>query len=267
MERISHAGPLACITGIVLVLSCHTAEGQCDSTVNGGARGGDVTGAIGVFAPLFFPKVFLDTYRLKEYIRGDEFRKVRQRYGDLCSVDFIFEQALSLSWGNRYEALFIMLFATMDHKNFGLKLPVIGSLLWLPLTAEFDEDFRSRLAALPSRLYGDTPRGRAGDRDKLQHFFGSAFLAYLLESRDAADRVGNFIEWGEDLFVVGGVNDPRDLRADRQGAEFAMHLLEDGDALPSGYFESSPTERLSSVPAACVPHPLPDSITFLMEER
>ncbi len=190
--------------------------------------------ALSFFAPFFLPKIFQDTYRLKEYVLSDDFATFRRTYGDVYAIDAIFDQAMRFAWNNVPEALLISFVSTMDHDKFGVRLPLIGPLLWVPLTSEFRDEFRRRLSALPSRLYPDTPP--EGDRDKLQHFFGSALITYLTESREAGDRVGFFIEWGEDRFIVGGVMDERDMRANRQGQEFGLRLLDDASTRPSEFF-------------------------------
>lgn len=191
--------------------------------------------ALSFFAPIFIPKLLQDEYRLKEYICGEEFVRFRHVYGDPQAVDAIFDRALHLCWNNTGEALLICLLSTMDHRSFGLRLPVIGDLIWFPLTSEFPDEFQVRLHALPTRLYSDTPPGTVGDRDKLQHFFGAAYVALLTESRESAERTGEFIEWGEEEFIVGGVNDWRDLRADWQGGLFGIGLLRNTELRPSSF--------------------------------
>jgi hypothetical protein len=193
-------------------------------------------------SPLLIPKLIGDGATMKDYVRSPEFAALKARVGDRRSVDFLFRRSLKVAWDNTAEGLLLMFVATMDHRAFGLKAPLIGNAVWVPLTSEFESDFRARVTALPRGLYPDTPPGISGDRDKLQHFFGSAFLTYVTESDAAAARVGNFIEWGEDLFIVGGVNDPRDARANAEGRRFAFALMSDPDALPSGFFGSVPTE-------------------------
>jgi hypothetical protein len=208
-------------------------------------------------APFLLPKIVADGYRLKEFIRSEEFAGIRSAAGDRRAVDAIFDRAMTLSWNNVHEALLITFFGVMDHKKFGVRMPLLGEFLWVPLTSEFEEDFRARVRALPSRLYDDTPQGAYGDRDKLQHFFGSALLSYVTGSAAAAERVGYFIEWGEDLFIVGGVYDERDLRANRQGQEFARSLSEDDAVNPSTFFVATPVPAPGSRPRRAVP---PDSI-------
>jgi len=193
----------------------------------------EIPGIVRALAPLLIPKVLGDCWQLKEYLRSEEFAGVRHSYGDLFAVDLIYDRALRLAWNNEYEALLIAAIATMDHRRVGLQLPLLGPLVWFPLTSEFPEEFDARVDALPSHLYPDTPPGRMGDRDKLQHFFGSAFLAYTFETNSAPERIGDFIEWGEERFVIEGVNDERDQRANFQGRLFGLRLLEDDTAQPS----------------------------------
>jgi hypothetical protein len=195
-----------------------------------------IPGFVSMLSPLIVPKVFSDCYQLREYVCSDEFASARRSCGDLHAVDLIFDRAMRLCWNNIGEALLVTTFAVMDHRRFGVSVPPLGALLWFPLSSEFPEDFRRRIRALPRFLYPDTPPGQAGDRDKLQHFFGSAFLTVLTGSEEAADRFGLFIEWGEERFIVGGVNDPRDVRANRQGQRFALRLMSDEDARPSAVF-------------------------------
>ena len=193
----------------------------------------DIPGILTFLSPLLLPKVIQDEARLKEYIRSGELSADRGTYSDLYGVDLIFDRAVRLSWNNLFEALFISFVSVLDHDRFGIRLPIVGILLWFPLTSEFHEEYLERINALPRRLYSDSPRNAPGDRDKLQHFFGSALLAYLTESDNSAERIGNFIEWGEDKFIVDGVFDERDVRANRDGQRFGIGLLSTPDLRPS----------------------------------
>lgn len=195
--------------------------------------------AVRFFAPFVFPKIIQDGCRLKEFIVSDELAEIRRQRGDASAVDAIFDRAVDLSWGNHYEALLIAFVATMDHRRFGMKLPLFGPLLWAPLTSEFPDEFQQRLQSLPSRIYSDTPP--AGDRDKLQHFFGAAFLTYTFESPEVAERFGTFVELGEDAFIVDGALDERDFRANIQGGQFGLRLLEDESARPSMFLNPART--------------------------
>jgi hypothetical protein len=221
--------------------------------------------AVSFFAPLFFPKILQDEYRLKEYICSEEFASFRHTYGDLNAVDAIFDRAMKLSWNNIYEALLLSFVCTLEHRNFGVKLPLFGPLIWVPLTSEFQDEFDRRVSALPTMIYDDTPPGIAGDRDKLQHFFGSAFLSHGTESRDATQRVGMFIEWGEDKFVVDGSLDQRDIRANVQGQSFGLWLLGDMSVLPSKFLVKKTQADWGE--RGCVPGELQNSESVFLEAR
>jgi hypothetical protein len=190
----------------------------------------DIAGALSV---ILIPKIFADVTALRDFIRSDGFAAVRREHGDLRAVDSLFEESCRLCWGNLGEALYVATMATMDHRRVGVRIQSLGPLLWLPLTSEFEDEYEARIARLPSALYPDSPTGPAGDRDKLQHFFGSAFLTFFSESVETADEAGRFVEWGEGAFIVDGLSDDRDLRADRHGQDFGLRLRADPSARPS----------------------------------
>lgn len=175
---------------------------------------------------------------LKSYVRSKRYRALRELYGDLRAVDALYIRALRLTRGNRGMALFYCTVATMDHRLVGIRIPFFKT--YLPLTSESFKEFTRRTRNLPTHFYPDSPPHRFGDRDKLQHFFGSAFIANVFESRGAAERTGFFIEWGEEAFIVDGAYDKRDMRANRQGREFGLALLRTSDLssiLPSHFLK------------------------------
>jgi hypothetical protein len=186
---------------------------------------------------LIFPRGIKDTWRLKRYIRSERFGYVKSRVGDTRAIDAIFQRALEISHEDVSEALFISALATMEHKEVGVRLPVIKLPVYFPLTSESDSVFRYRVSQLPSHFYIDSPPGEYGDKDKLQHFFGSAFLAYSCRSRGVANLIGDFIEWGEDEFIIDGAYDPRDRRANHEGQELGLTLGDRVDALPSEFLQ------------------------------
>ncbi len=195
----------------------------------------DMPEGISFFAPFIIPKILQDEYHLKQYIQSGEFASFRMTYGDVNAVDAIFDEALRLCWGNAYEALFISLLATMEHRRVNVRLPVIGIIVPLPLTSEFEDEFQRRVNSLPTRLYPDSPPTPYGDKDKLQHLFGSALATYASESGETADALGNFIESKESAYVPGEVVDTRDVRTNRQGQAFALALLADKQVRPSEF--------------------------------
>jgi len=183
----------------------------------------------------YFPPFFIQHgLELKSFLRSRTFGLLRRRLGDLRALDALYVRSMQLTNNNTAVALLLSTIASFDHRVVGLKIPVFQ--FFFPLSDESQEDFDRRVRSLPSRIYPDSPAGDAGDRDKLQHFFGSAFLTAVFESEGGADRAGLFVEEGEEAFIVGGVNDERDLRADRDGRRFGKALLGNTHRLPSEFF-------------------------------
>ena len=106
-------------------------------------------------------------------------------------------------------------------------------MLTLPLTLESIDQFRMRYGNLPSRVFSDSADTVSNDKDKLQHFFGSAYLAFTEGGDNIAEHIGDWIERGEESFVVGGRDDVRDRKANALGQEFGLMLLDDEYAVPS----------------------------------
>ncbi len=188
----------------------------------------------------FTPQIITDTKSIRDYIRDDRFQTLRLRCGEIRAVDGIYLKALKISEYDIGRALFLSLMAVLEHQKVDIKMPVLSSVT-LPMTFEEDSLFKARLLHLPSRLYPDTPP--EGDRDKLQHFFASAYLSYATDSPDLARTSGNFVEWGEARFVVGGADDPRDKRSNKQGEAFGRDLLVVKTLLPSDYLRIPTRDR------------------------
>ena len=176
------------------------------------------------------PAIFRDEALLKRYLRDDRFYDLRKRYDDTLAVDAIYDRAMLIADGDIEHALMISTAAVMDHHKLGLHLPLLGAV-WFPLTFESDSLFRRRRTHLPKRVLDDKPR--ASDKDKLQHFFGSAYFAYSTHSDAFAKWIGDLMEKGEDTFVLGGRDDVRDRLANERGRTFGLRLLHDPTLLPS----------------------------------
>ena len=180
----------------------------------------------------FTPDLVKETRQIREYVRDARFSTLMKLCGEARAVDAIYLKALKIAEHNVARGLFLALMGTLEHREVNFKVPLLG-VLDVPLTFESDSMFTMRFRNLPSRLYSDSPP--EGDRDKLQHFFASAYLAFASESRGVAQTGGNLVEWGEAQFVVGGVDDPRDRRANRHGERFGHDLLTVRTLLPSDF--------------------------------
>ena len=191
--------------------------------------------SIGTFlSETFTPKLILDTKKIRLYIRDPRFKELTLRCGELRAVDGIYLKALKIADYDIARGLFLSMMGVLEHQSVEFKIPVLGAL-GVPLTFEEDSLFQCRKNNLPSRIYSDTPP--EGDKDKLQHFFASAYLAYASDSPELAKQSGNFVEWGESKFVVGGADDPRDKRANKHGEAFGRDLLVVKTLLPSDYLQ------------------------------
>lgn len=216
-------------------------QGQCDGTRGPDGltwdydedddRGFSIGAVLG---DLFTPQLIKDTRSIRGYIRDPRFKRLLDRCGDMRAVDGIYLKALKIAEYSIPRALFLSMVATIEHQNIDVRLPLVGAV-GLPLTFEDDSLFTARLMNVPSRIYEDTPPEAHGDKDKLQHFFGSAYLSYVSESPEFARTTGNVVEWGEAEMVVGGVDDMRDKRANKQGETFGHDLLFVKTLLPSDY--------------------------------
>ena len=180
----------------------------------------------------FLPPFLRDELLLKKYIRDEKFLQLRLHYTDTVAVDAMYLRALAIAEGNIGHALFIAMLATMDHFRLGIKVPLLGTLR-VPLTTETLEEFRIRRSHLPRRVLPDSIGKKRNDKDKLQHFFGSALLAYDENSKQLTTFIGNQMEIIEDAIVVGGENDVRDKLANALGRDFGLRLLNGDDVLPS----------------------------------
>jgi len=181
----------------------------------------------------FLPPVFRDESTLKRYIRDPRFQQLRRACSDTLAVDAIFARAFEIADGTMSHALLVAALATFDHFQLGIKIPLLGAI-YLPLTiVESRKEFAERYTHLPRHVLPDVEGRRKRDRDKLQHFFGSAYLTYIFNSKAIANFFGDFVEWGEPLFIVGGDNDERDKFANHLGQEFGMRLLDGEEVMPS----------------------------------
>lgn len=178
------------------------------------------------------PKPVRTSALVQEYVRDSVFLHLRREYGDAAAIDGIYREALFLTEGRAAAALLAAAGGVIEHFKLGLRIPVLG-VLNLPLTLESIGEFRLRYNNLPSSVLRDSAARSANDRDKLQHFFGSAYLAFVGRSDVLAECLGNGIEVSEESFVVGGRDDIRDRLANALGRRFGLLLLDDPAAMPS----------------------------------
>ncbi|HEX9253571.1 MAG TPA: hypothetical protein VF870_15100 [Ignavibacteriaceae bacterium] len=173
---------------------------------------------------------------ISSYIATDHFSKLKNDIGDVSAADSIFVEAINFTHGNVSEALLALMLATVPYREVPVQIPLINSILNYPLTSADEETFLKKNNNLPRNLFFDTPQNNYGDKDKLAHFFGSAFLSYESNFFDLGKLIGYFVEAFEESFKVQSSVDIRDLDVNDYGRLFGDLLKENNNLLPSQIF-------------------------------
>ena len=173
---------------------------------------------------------------ISEYIASERLVEIRNISGDLTAIDSIFLEALKFTNENYSDALLALMFATVPYREVPIQIPLIKSIVLYPLTSADQEIFLKKNENLPRYLFFDTPRNGYGDKDKLAHFFGSAFLSYESSIFDLGKLIGYFVEAFEESFKVQSTVDLRDLDVNEYGRLFGNLLKENNKLLPSQIF-------------------------------
>ncbi len=173
---------------------------------------------------------------ISEYIASEKFIHLSNKIGDVSAADSIFLVATNFTNGNISDALLALMFATVPYREVPIQIPLINSIVNYPLTSAEEEIFLTKNKNLPRYLFFDTPQNNYGDKDKLAHFFGSAFLSYESHLFDMGKLIGYFVEAFEENFKVQSSVDLRDLDVNDFGRLFGTLLKENKELLPSQIF-------------------------------
>ncbi|MGE5679932.1 MAG: hypothetical protein ACM34K_03540 [Bacillota bacterium] len=173
---------------------------------------------------------------LSHFIASDYFSELRKSNTDLALIDTIYLRALQYNCGDHAEALLDLAFATVPFNKIPAVIPLIRLHVNIPLPAAKDSIFELKNKNLPGKFIFDSPIDAYGDKDKLAHFFGSAYLAYVSRIFDFTEIIGIFVEEFEAKFYVQSAVDPRDLFADYLGELFGKAIKKKGKILPSEVF-------------------------------
>ncbi|MCJ7555230.1 MAG: hypothetical protein MUO34_15265 [Ignavibacteriaceae bacterium] len=173
---------------------------------------------------------------ISEYIASEQFINLANEIGDLAATDSIYIQALQYTEFNYSESLLALMLATVPYSEVPIQLPIIKSLVYYPLISADEEIFLKKNENLPRYLFLDTPQNKYGDKDKLAHFFGSAFLSYESRFFDLGKLIGYFVEAFEESFKVQSSVNLRDLDVNKYGRLFGRLLKKDKCILPSQIF-------------------------------
>lgn len=170
---------------------------------------------------------------LSEFIASDNFIELRKSYNDLDMVDSIYLRAIKFTEYDFSEALLALTFTTIPYRRVPVVVPLIKSLLYIPLISADDTTCGKKNQNLPRYLFFDTPDEKFGDVDKLAHFFGNSFIGYSENFLDLSHLLGYFVESFEEDFKVDSRVDYRDLDVNSYGDYFGKLLEDHEELLPS----------------------------------
>jgi len=170
---------------------------------------------------------------LSEFIASDYFFNLKKTNSDIALVDSIYLRAVGFTNKDYSEALLALTFTTIPYNEVSMESPIFKSIINFPIVSVDDSTFVKKNKNLPKKLYYDSPSTDYGDKDKLAHFFGNAFLSYSITIFDLANGFGYFVESFEEDFKVQSRIDSRDLEVNINGAFFGKMLLDNKNLLPS----------------------------------
>jgi hypothetical protein len=167
---------------------------------------------------------------ISEYISSNEFISLKNKIGDLRSIDSIYIQSIIHSNNDYSEALLALTFATVPYREVPIQIPLFKMIVNYPLISASDSVFLLKNENLPRYIFFDSPNNAYGDKDKLAHFFGSAYTSNIL---DLGNPIGYFVEVFEESFKVQSSIDERDLITNNLGNTFGKLLKRNKSILPS----------------------------------
>ena len=166
------------------------------------------------------------------YISSKEYYNNLKYKSDLQLIDLIYTIQLKYQKMDFKEALLSLTFALVQVRVVSINFPILGKINY-PLVSVNDSLFELKNKYLPKQVFWDSNLNDFGDKDKLSHFFGSAFISYNSNIFDFGDLIGYFIEVFEEDFHIQSSIDKRDMMANYLGNIFGDLLKYNKDILPS----------------------------------
>jgi hypothetical protein len=170
---------------------------------------------------------------LSEFIASDYYLELKKENSDLALVDSIYSRAIEFYENDYQEALLALTFTTIPYQRVPIVIPLIKVRLYYPLISASDSIANLKNRNLPSKLFFDSPNNDYGDKDKLAHFFGNAFIGYAENILKLADVFGYFVEAFEEDFKAQSEVDFRDIDVNWYGVLFGDMLEVNKNILPS----------------------------------
>jgi hypothetical protein len=172
-------------------------------------------------------------FYLTNYMTSDEYLQFKKVHSDIESVDHIYEYALKYFNNDLSETFLCLTFTLIPFNKVQMKIPFIGTKFTVPLPSPSQSIYNEKRKNTPKLIFFDSPRDDFGDKDKLAHFFGNAFLSYSIPLFNISDFMGIFVEYFEEGFFPGGGYDYRDLVANHIGKLFGTMVKNKKDIKPS----------------------------------
>ncbi|MCB9206885.1 MAG: hypothetical protein H6610_05780 [Ignavibacteriales bacterium] len=185
-----------------------------------------------IFGQIFDPSFEDGVIYLSNFIAE---KKYQEQIDDLDNVNLIYEEAVKFYNGDISEALLALTFATLPFNEMPIRFPILNVRIPLKLPSVNNELFIIKKNNLPKRIYFDSPLNY-GDKDKIAHFFGNAFLAYNFSTINTSKFLGMFVELFEFTLKVSGNVDLRDLKTNHLGEYFGQSLKSNPNLKPSDFF-------------------------------
>ncbi|MBE0573018.1 MAG: hypothetical protein IH618_15860 [Ignavibacteriaceae bacterium] len=170
---------------------------------------------------------------LSDFIASDYFLELKNENTDLALVDTIYLRSVNFYENDYEEALLALTFTTIPYQRIPIVLPIIKARIYYPLISASDSIANLKNRYLPSKLFFDSPVNDYGDKDKLAHFFGNAFIGYAENILKLADVFGYFVEAFEEDFKAQSEVDFRDVDVNWFGVLFGEMLEINKSVLPS----------------------------------
>lgn len=156
------------------------------------------------------------------------------KLNDVQLVDSLYSRVLNFYDGDVSETMLALTFACLPFNKINVRF-LLGSRLIIPLPSPSDSIFNVRTACLPSELFYDTPESEFGDKDKLSHFFGNAFIAYNFGRFNLSDFIGIFVENIEQELFVEGDYSFKDILVNGLGKLYGYNLRSNKSLMPSDF--------------------------------
>ena len=199
-----------------------------------------ICGFVLLFSAFTFPaqqsELSKNIFAISGYISSKEYKEILKLKGEEAAIDSIFSRSYAICKGDMQTTLLSLTFACLPYNKFSVIIPLLKLKFTVPVFSADSLLFAEKNKYLPKDMYFDSPNDSYGDKDKLAHFFGGAFLSYSLESKFLATYLGYCVEMFEEVFKLDSKADIRDIRTNTLGTLFGKDMRKGECLSPSAYF-------------------------------